>query len=161
MDTIRELIILDFMSRLADITVAHGYNTDCGKTNVLRVRKMVDPDELPAIVVWPLPEKAEVEYGALNCAMTIRVEGIARFGAVNPSVVAEQILGDLKKCILAPENLLTSPPAGWSRSPDYIDGIVYTGGGTDEYPEEGALSVGAFATFDVTYHTKLETPYEQ
>jgi hypothetical protein len=154
------MIIQDFMARLTDITIAHGYNTDCGAT-VLRVRKMVDPNKLPAIVIWPLPEKAEAEYGLLNCTMSIRIEGIAQFGATNPSVVAEKILGDFKKCILAPENLLASPDEGWSRSPDYIDGIVYTGGGTDDYPEESMLSVGASATFDVTYHTKLNDPYTQ
>ncbi len=159
-DTIRELVILDYMSRLADITIANGYNTDCG-SHVFRVRKMVDPDELPATIVWPQPEKAEAEYGALNCTMTIRVEGLAKFGTTNPSVVAEQILGDLKKCILAPENLLTSPDTGWSRSPDYIDSIVYTDGGTDEYPEEGALTVGASAIFEVAYHTRLDDPYSQ
>lgn len=166
MDTIRELVIKDFMARAAKITVDNGYNTNIGETisgtkEIVRARIKIDPDELPATVIWPLPEKAVAEYGQLNCTMSMRVEGIAHFGAVNPSVVAEMILGDLKKCFLAPENLLTSPHAGWSRSPDYIDGIIYTGGGTDDYPEADKKTIGAFATFDVTYHTKLDDPYSQ
>jgi hypothetical protein len=160
MDTIREIIIKNFIARAAGITVANGYNTDIGKT-VLRARKKVDPDELPVTVIWPLPEKATAEYGQQNCTMTMRVEGIASFGAINPSVLAEKILGDLKKCFLAPENLLDSPPSGWSRSPDYIDGIVYTGGGTDDYPDDDKITIGAAVEFNVTYHTNLNDPYSQ
>jgi hypothetical protein len=159
-DTIREIIIKDFIARLAVITTANGYNTGCG-ANVQRVRKLLDPDELPACVVWPGAEKAEAIYGELSCTMEIRVEGIAKFGSTNPSVIAEAILGDLKKCILSQYNALTSPHTGWSRSPDYIDSIDYTGGGTDEYPDDGMLSVGASATFAVTYTTKRDDPYSQ
>ena len=159
-DTIREIIIQDIMARLVEITVDGGYNTDIG-ARVYRVRKMVDPEELPACVVWPQPETAENGYGQLKCKMQMRVEGIADFGTTNASVVAEKILGDLKKCLLARENETVSPSTGWSRSPDYIDSIIYTGGGTDEYPEEGALSVGTYATFEITYYTKAEDPYTQ
>lgn len=159
-DTIREIIIQDIMARLADITVDGGYNTDIG-ARVYRVRKMVDTNELPASVVWPQPEVGQSSYGQLKCTMQMRVEGIAEFGTENASVVAERILGDLKKCLLAGLDETVSPTTGWSRSPDYIDSIIYTGGGTDEYPEEGALSVGAYATFEIGYYTKLDDPYSQ
>ena len=159
-DTIREIIIKDFIARLAVITVANGYATACG-ANVLRARKTIDPTELPAIVVWPLSEKAVHQYGELQCTMTIRVEGIVEFGTEEPYIIYERILGDLKKCILAPENLLTSPHSGWSRSPDYIDSIIYTGGGTDQYPDENEKTIGAYANFDVGYTTKIENPCEQ
>ena len=149
-DSIREIIIQNFMARVAIITIANGYKTDCG-ANVERVRKNLDPSELPASVIWPGVEKAEQSYGELTCTMSIRVEGIAKFGSANPSVLSEKILADLKKCILS----------GWIRSPDYIDKIIYTGGGTDEYPDDGMISVGAFALFDVTYTQKLDDPYSQ
>lgn len=160
MNTIREIIILDFLARAAGITVANGYNTDIG-ANVLRARKKVDPDEVPVAVVIPGAEKATAKYGELSCVMTMRVEGIVDFGASDPSVVSEQILGDLKKCFLAPENKLTSPVSGWSRSPDYIDSIGYTGGGTEEYPDDGQVTVGAYVSFEVSYTTKLNDPYSQ
>jgi len=149
-DSIREIIIQNFMARVAIITIANGYKTDCG-ANVERVRKNLDPSELPASVIWPGVEKVEQSYGELTCTMSIRVEGIAKFGSANPSVLSEKILADLKKCILS----------GWIRSPDYIDKIIYTGGGTDEYPDDGMIAVGAFALFDLTYTQKLDDPYLQ
>jgi hypothetical protein len=84
--------------------------------------------------------------------MSIRIEGIALFGDENCSVISEKILGDLKKCILS---------SFWARSPDYIDSIIYAGGGTEEYPEAGQVSIGAAATFDVSYTTKANDPYSQ
>lgn len=160
MNSIREIIILDFMSRAATITVAGGYNIGLGE-HPLRARKKIDPGELPAVVVNPGTEKSEARYGQNNCKMTMRIEGIAVFGATDPSVISEQILADLKKCFLAPANLLTSPVSGWSRSPDYIDSIIYTEGGTEEAPEDGQKTIGAFASFEVGYTTKLNDPYSQ
>jgi len=159
-DSIREIIIQDFMARAAIITVANGYATDCG-TNVERARKAIDPDELPASIIWPGQEKAEQAYGEIVCTMSIRVEGIVKFGSANLSVVSEKILADLKKCFLSRANLLTSPQTGWIRSPDYIDKISYTDGGVNEYPDDGMVSVGASAVFEVTYTQKIDDPYSQ
>lgn len=160
MNTIRELIILDFMSRLADITTAGGYNTNIG-SKVIRARKKLAPAELPAVVAIPGTEKAESQYGYSKCQMEMRIEGVALFGSTDPSVMSEKILGDLKKCILAPYNALTSPHTGWSRSPDYIDSILYTGGGVEEYPDDDQITAGAYAIFEVGYTTKLDDPYSQ
>jgi hypothetical protein len=159
-DTIREIIIQDFISRLAVITTANGYNTNIGK-NVYRVRKAVDPDDLPCCVIWPGAEKGEASYGENSCTMPIRIEGIAEFGSENKSAVSEKILGDLKKCILEPGNALAEPPVGWIRSPDYIDSLVYAGGGTEEYPGEEGKSVGAMISVEVKYTEKIGDPYSQ
>jgi hypothetical protein len=166
-DTIREIIIQDFVARLAVITVVNGYNTNIGST-VLRARKKVDVDELPCSVVIPGIEKvAEHNGGYDKFIMPMRLEGlleIVKTGSPaewdDPSVVSEKILGDLKKCILTPENLLTSPVSGWSRSPDYISGIVYTEGGPSDGGED-ETTAGSFAMFDVAYWTKRNDPYSQ
>ena len=158
-DTIREIIIKAFLTRLAVITTANGYNTSIG-AKVMRAQKTVDPDDLPACDLWPGAEKAENQYGKIVCTMQIKIEGIALFGLANPSVVSEQILGDLKKCILSQYDTTTSPPIGWNHS-TYIESIAYTGGGTDEYPDEKMMTVGAYITLDVTYTTKLDDPYTQ
>ena len=150
-DTIREIVIQNIMARLAIMTIANGYKTNCG-SNVQRVRKLLSPEELPASVVWPGTEKAEQCYGELKNTMPVKIEGIVVFGSENPSVVSERILGDLKKCILSHT---------WIRSPDYIDKIIYTGGGTDEYPDDGMISVGASASFEITYTEKIGDPYSQ
>ena len=151
-DTIREKILLQIMTRLSIIKVSGGYHTNIGD-RVLRVRKAIDPDELPASVLWPLPEEAEqLSYGNLRCSMPIKVTAFLNFGAENPSVVSEKVLGDLIKC-------LTS--SSWVRSPDYISDIAYRGGGSDEYPEEGETVVGTHADFAVVYETENGDPYSQ
>lgn len=160
MNSIREVIIQDFLTRAAGITAPGGYNTNIG-AKVLRARKKVDPSEVPAVVIFPGTETSEAKYGQNACKMTMRIEGIAKFGATDPSVVSEWILADLKKCFLAPENSLTSPATGWARTPDYIDSIVYTQGGSEDAPEDGQITIGAFAAFDVSYTTKVNDPYSQ
>lgn len=150
-DTIRELIIKKFVSWLPAITIANGYSTAIGG-NILRARKTVDPDELPMSNIIPGTETGELKYGMQKCTMTIRIEAIVHYGSVDPSVMSEKILGDLKKCVLAPDNLTSTPK---------IDSIIYTGGGTDEYPDDGKKTIGAYANFDVQYATKIYDPCEQ
>lgn len=94
MDTIREQIIQAVISKLAVIRTANGYNTECG-ANVQRVLKTLDPAELPGCVVWPKAESMQYDYGAGLHVMPLQVEGLQLHGDVNPSVVAELLLGDL------------------------------------------------------------------
>ncbi|MBN2397101.1 MAG: hypothetical protein JXI32_01870 [Deltaproteobacteria bacterium] len=150
-DTIREKIIGQIMDRLATIKVSAGYNTDIGE-NVLRVRRSLDSDELPGCVLWPLPEVTEQLYGRAKCTMPVKITAFAEFGAVNPSVVSEKILGDLIKCLTAPS---------WTRTPEYISDLAYSGGGSDEYPEEGETVIGTHGDFTVVYETKNGDPYSQ
>jgi len=151
-DTIRELVIQSIVARAAVIlhvaSPPSGYETDCGET-VLRARPKVGPDDLPCIVVWPQIEEAENTHGQSRHRMPVQVDGLVKFGAVDPSIMAERILGDLIKCFTSPL---------WSRSPDYIESIVYQGGG-GQAPEEGSVSVGAQAKFLVTYWTNTGDPY--
>lgn len=151
MDTIREVIIQQFLARLAVITKAGGYATNVG-THVYRARKKLDPSDLPAAVVFAGAETSENKYGQHACKMTVKIEGLAAFGAEDPGIITERVLGDIKKCVMAP---------GWTRTPDYIDSMIYTGGGVDDYPEDGQVSAGAYASFDVTYATKTDDPCSQ
>jgi hypothetical protein len=56
-DTIREQIISAYETRLADWTVANGFNVDCGR-HVFRAVQHVDPGDLPAVVLQPRSEEA-------------------------------------------------------------------------------------------------------
>jgi hypothetical protein len=163
-ETIREKIIQQIVTRLAVITTTNGYNIDLG-ASVERVRKNLDPSDLPACVVFPQPETVEPEYGVMKITMPVRIEGLAAFWATNPSVIAEQILGDLIKAMTDPtwdrRRLVTSPASPVVYLAAYDDSIVYKGGGTDEYPNDEDLTVGASALFEVTYSTKIGNPYEQ
>jgi hypothetical protein len=149
--TVREKIIRQFMTRLSVITTLNGYGTDLG-TKVIRARRSIDDNELPVSVLWPGPETAKEIYGITQCSMMLRVEGLALFGSENPSEVSERILGDLIKCVMAKT---------WTRDPELVTDIYYREGGTETYPEEGQVAVGAYADFAVTYETDLgETEYE-
>lgn len=98
MNTIRDRIILAVLAKLAGAVTANQYNLNCGG-NVFRCRQNVDPDvipsEIPCFVVWPQPEEVARDYGKARHTMPVRIEGIAPFGTSNPSVIAEQILGDI------------------------------------------------------------------
>ena len=154
MNTIREEIILEIIARAAVIRTAGSpqpYATDIGET-VLRARPKVDPDDLPCTVVWPQAEMAE------------NVHGLAAFGAEDPSVVSERILGDLIKCFTSPawdRRRLVAGSSPATYLDPYIESIVYQGGGTDSSPEDGSVSVGNQAIFLVTYYTAIGDPYTQ
>jgi|GEM_PF-1013955 len=166
-DTIREKIILEFIARAAVIRTTGSpqlYATDCGET-VFRATPQVDPDDLPCCIIWPQAEDSENINGKCRHKMPIQVEGIMVFSPLNPSVTSEKILGDLFRCFLARtwerRRLVASPASPPTYDPPYAESIVYLGGGTDSYPEEGSKTVGAMAKFMVTYYTKIGDPYSQ
>lgn len=101
-NTIREQIILAILARVAEILTTNGYNTGCGAT-VYRAKKLVDPDSLPLMTVWPGVETKTKQYGKSVCIMPIKIESLIEFGATNPSVMAEAMLGDIKENILGIE----------------------------------------------------------
>ena len=161
MNTIRELIILEIIARAAVILTTgstQAYATDIGET-VLRARPKVDPEELPCMVVWPPAETAENAYGKSRHKMPVKIEGLAAFGAEDPSVISERILGDLIKCFTSPTWDRTR--VGTPTPLDYIESIIYQGGGSDTPLEDGSISVGAQAIFLVTYDTAIGDPYVQ
>ena len=167
MNTIREEIILEIVARAAVITTAgspQAYATDIG-AKVYRARPKVDPDDLPCLVIWPQPETADNMNGQSRHKMPLRIDGIMAFGSVEPSIISERILGDLIKCFTSPawdrRRLVVSPASPATYLPPYADSIVYQGGGTESYPEDGSVTVGAFATLLVTYWTAIGDPYSQ
>jgi len=113
-NTIREQIIAAIVTRLADIRIDKGYNTEIGQS-VQRVLKEVDPGDLPGTTVWPQPESVEKNYGFSQIVMPINLNGLVAFGAVNASIEAEKILGDLIELMTAIE---------WTLA--FTDGGTYT-----------------------------------
>lgn len=166
-DTIRELIIQEFTTRAAllrNTASPPAYVTDMGD-NVLRARVRVDPSELPCIVIWPMSEEAENAHGMSRHRMTIRVDGIMAFGSDSPSVVGERMLGDLISCFTSPKwdrrRIATSPESPVTYEEPYAESVVYQGGGVEEFPEEGSVSVGVQIRLLVTYWTAIGDPYTQ
>ena len=166
-ETIQELIILELIARAAVIRTTgspQAYATDIG-ANVLRVRPKVDPDDLPCVILWPQAEQAENKNGLSLHKMPVRIEGLLEFGQTNPSTIANRILGDLIKCFTSPawdrRRRVASPASPATYLQPYAEGIIYQGGGTDSYPEDGATTVGAAATFLVSYWTAIGDPWTQ
>jgi len=167
MNTIRELIIQELIARAAEIATTgspQAYATDIGAT-IFRAHPKVDPDDLPCLVVWPQVETAENMNGVSRHRMPVKIEGLAAFESSEPSVISERILGDLIKCFTSPtwdrRRLVASPASPATYLDPYLESIVYQGGGTESYPEDGSLTVGAAATFLVTYWTAIGDPYSQ
>ncbi len=44
---------------------------------------------------------------------------------------------------------------------DLADDIIYTQGGSEEYPDQGQQTVGASASFNIIYRTQTGNPYNQ
>jgi len=151
-DTIRELIIKEFISRAA-VIVSTGtpqlYATDIGN-NVLRAIKNISPAELPCCVIHPGAEEMENRYGRAYNRMNMRIEGFVNPGTNNRSVVSERILGDLICAFLSP---------AWVHK--YVETISYQQGGTDEIEVNGVVFSSAAIAITVVYWTAIGDPYTQ
>jgi hypothetical protein len=139
-DSIREQIIQAIETKLEDILTTNGYHSDCG-ANVQRVRKQFDPDELPAIAIWPKPEESKYEYGSCFNTMPVQIEAIVLHGTTNPSIVSEKLLADLLECIQGVEWTVSFTSGGTyeveagdtitgatSAATGYVTGVSLTGG---------------------------------
>ena len=146
MDTIREQIILAVMSKLAIIRTANGYNTGAGSL-VKRVQGKLDPAELPGCVVWPKAEDMKYDYGAGVHVMPLQVEGLKLHGDVNPSVVAELLLGDLIEAMVGIVWSLSFTSGGTVEIEvgDTIEGAT---GGATGYVVGVSLATGTWAGGD-------------
>jgi hypothetical protein len=132
-------------------------STDCGAT-ILRARPSVAPAELPCTVIWPQDEEAENKNGQSRRVMPVQIEGLMVFGATDPSIIGERILGDLIKCFTSQTWDRTRP--GIPKPENYFQSIVYVGGGVAA-PKDGDVSVAASARFTLVYWTAVGNPYSQ
>lgn len=145
-DTIREQIISAVLTAAAGITTAAGYNVGMGN-KVFRSTKLVEEDEMPAVVVWPQAETGERKVaGVVQHAMTLKLEGLALYGSLDINEVAESMLGDLIEFMTAP----TFTMAYTSGSAEIEVGDTITGAtsGKTAYVTGVALSSGTWAGGD-------------
>jgi len=145
--SIREQIIDALLTRAATITTDNGYTCNMGD-NAQWAVKTIDPDDLPACVVWPQAEDVAREYGDTVAMMPVRIEALNLIGAGAPGQMVEQMLADL----------ITAFDGGAAISA-YIENCKYIRGGADEYPDPGAEAVAAFIEIEITYRTAAGNPY--
>jgi len=149
-DTIREQIIAAFVTRAGFWLTAGGFTHNCGST-VQRGIPHVDENDLPACIVLPQIEEVTQQYGVNACKMNLRVEAVAAIGTTNPSIVQEQLLGDVIKLMTDPAVTVTA----------LIDDILYTTGGPASGFQGEDTTVAVFAEFTITYETLSGNPYSQ
>lgn len=157
-DTIRETIISALVTKLGEIRTANGYNSDCGQ-DVRRAAFYFRGDELPAISFFAMPETAEQEYGANVCTMPVQVRAIFEHGSSSPSVIGEQVLGDLIQCLTGLDG--AGDPRKYAVTGNAKDSLFYRGGGIEDYPQSDDKATLVVANFDVIYRTKATNPYER
>lgn len=145
-ETIRERIIQAVIAKLAEATVARGYQYDIG-ANVRRVDSRLSEDDLPACNVWPQQEQVRQEYGLNVCEMEIKVEALALIGDGNASQISERLLGDLIEALTATKYSLQFTSGG-PYVPVVGDEIEGASSGATGYIEQIALDSGSWAAGD-------------
>jgi hypothetical protein len=95
-NSIREKAITELTTRLAEISIAHGYENDF--TGILRGQKKANESDLPYIAVLPGMETETAVCSMGNRVVDVPIEATKAFDWVteNPSVIAETMLADLK-----------------------------------------------------------------
>jgi hypothetical protein len=63
--------------------------------------------------------------------------------------------------VAATDGTITGESAIASTTGGLAESIEYTGGGTDEYPDDGNIAVGVSAIFTMKYRTTIGDPYTQ
>lgn len=157
-NTIPKQIAAKLATRLADITVANGYNTDAGNT-VVRGRRSWGETDLtsnPAISVWINDATSgQGNRDRMEVAIGIIVEGFFIIDTDNPDDDAEDLLGDIRKALLlsadryiydatSSKNLVSSFfPTGWVK----------------DLPEDGSKIASVQLRIDAVYPETYGNPY--
>lgn len=141
--TIRQQIIDAIETKLAEVLTTAGYQTGMGAT-VEKAKYKIDPDDLPAVVIWPADEETDLSHGNYRHTMAIRLEGLAAHGATSPVTVAEQILGDLIEAMAGPK-WTQNFESGGTTEIEVGDTITGESSGATGYVTGVSLSVGAWA----------------
>lgn len=114
-------------------------------------RQSLTPGEVPAVVIIPQPEQGERQYGIDSLTMQVQVSMVCLLGDWLPVDLGEYLLGQMRKEIPS-----TDPTFGGLA----ID-IVYAGGGVDDYPEDTDQAMVCTTTWDISYETQNNNPFEQ
>jgi len=153
-DSIREKIIAKIVSGVADILKSNDYQTNIGQ-NVFRAYR---PGlSTPSIAVIPQAETVtRTGYRMDEHRFPIRLEGIDLFNesiaGQSASAVGEKIYSDIIKCIFA---------ITYSASDPQVSRTLWSEGGIAEYPAPRDEYVGAYATINIIFDTKIGDPFTQ
>lgn len=154
--TVAQQVLGALAARLAQISVAGGYNTDAG-LHVFRGRAFLDPStEVPALTVVENDEQgtdAEVTGTLVRETTAYQVQGLVRADRDNPLDAGHELLADIKRALFkAPEG------------PEFeqlIAGatLAYTGRQVLSR-EEGQSFAEVSVSLEVTHSERYGNPYQ-
>lgn len=152
-DSIREQIIQDIMSRVAEIQKINGYGTDVGR-DAVRATKYAPASTGARIVVIPRIETGTtIKYGKTTYLFPVDIHAFVTInpGVDNASQISERIYSDIIYAITRLDSKVT----------DLAERVAHTGGGGVELADNEATLAGAQATFEITYKTVVGSPTTQ
>ncbi|MGB5217113.1 MAG: hypothetical protein WBN66_02325 [Smithella sp.] len=161
-DSIRERIIQEVEAGLSILRTANGFNSDCGRL-IERGKKEWDDTDAPCMSIFPGIETADdTGYRADKNVMpmtlnlfdtyTNTVSTVTGKPVSGASVKGEKMFADAKEAMKRVFTILTA---------GLVQNIQYKGGGIQDYPGLETKTIGVIATFDITYETKRNDPYNQ
>lgn len=162
MDPIRERIIQEIEVGLGILTIAGGFNSNCGRL-IERGKVQWDDEDSPCMSIFPGVEIAErTAYGRDSMKMPLSLNAFDSYldtistvtgkPVSGASAKGEKILADLREAMRKVFKILTQ---------GLVQDIRYTGGGMQDFPELTKKTVGVIASFEITYETKVNDPYNQ
>ncbi len=146
-------IVTVALSRVADISITNGYETDIGLVSSI-AEQQYNPDEITsggAVNVFDSEDTNEddetigTEY---EIRMPLSVEGHIRVGAGNAVTIAHSVLSDIKKAVLLVDNRTMS---GLVLDVRYTDRSI-------EYPKAAGDVVSVKVNFYVIYIETYGSP---
>lgn len=163
MKTIREQILELVKTEISKIRTSNGYVTEIGQ-NPVRGRYDLFPSELPAVMMIANQENAAPRLGHNVNSIPLIIEGFKHYPNTGTDYSdraareAENMLGDILSCILAPK--ITLPFTNGIREPAI--GIVLTGETSTATAilESISLSSGSWSGGDAAGTFSLRQPWQ-
>lgn len=145
----RRAILEALVTRVQDITVAHGYRTDAGALVFLGEKPDLGPDD-PSVAVAVVPSEDSVtgQGDKLFVELPIEFQALAKADIDAPHLAIEDVLADLKEAIETADRTLGGLAGGE---------LTRTATRTMDR-EPGATTVGVALTYMVPYREQWGHP---
>lgn len=144
MTTLADDIAAEITARIAQISIANGYQTDIG-LRLFQGRRRIDESHIPcAVIVEGEDSPSGQQNNKVKIEARYAVEGIAPCDPDNPNIIGRAIVADLKQAI-------------WGSDPTFgrrVQQLQYLGR-TIAPREDGISNVAAAVEFAVIYPETL------
>lgn len=142
-------IAIALVARLAQISIANGYQTDVG-LRIFRGKTAIDPSEAPCLTLIEAGDTPTSNDSGENVALDgeFAIEANITCDPNNPALAAHAAIADIKKALFAGDDLRLG---GLAKSMRYLGRLM-------EPREPGTLVVGAAVRISVSWVEDLTAP---